>query len=217
MRITWTMRRATAAAMTLAALMIGGCGGAARQTEASPADGIPGEPGAPGAPTMSREEIIAENLRIGVELFNAGQLSDAQDAFLKLLSLDRAHAKALLYMARIAQAQSDYARALSQVEASLANDPKDPEAIRLKVALLRGERRFDDALRFIDESSARFTADDEQQNKKGFLTDRLEILNDKAGVWKCRTAFNCTEACPRGIEVTKAISEVKRALTTGNV
>jgi succinate dehydrogenase / fumarate reductase iron-sulfur subunit len=47
--------------------------------------------------------------------------------------------------------------------------------------------------------------------------DRLEILNDKAGVWKCRTAFNCTEACPRGIEVTKAISEVKRALTSGEV
>ena len=47
--------------------------------------------------------------------------------------------------------------------------------------------------------------------------DRLEILNDKAGVWKCRTAFNCTEACPRGIEVTKAISEVKRALNTGEL
>ncbi len=45
--------------------------------------------------------------------------------------------------------------------------------------------------------------------------ERLEILNDKAGVWKCRTAFNCTEACPRGIEVTKAISDVKNALTTG--
>ncbi len=45
--------------------------------------------------------------------------------------------------------------------------------------------------------------------------DRLEILNDRAGVWKCRTAFNCTEACPRGIEVTKAISEVKKALNTG--
>ena len=41
---------------------------------------------------------------------------------------------------------------------------------------------------------------------------RLEILNDKEGVWRCRTAFNCTEACPRGIEVTKAIQEVKRAL-----
>jgi succinate dehydrogenase / fumarate reductase iron-sulfur subunit len=42
--------------------------------------------------------------------------------------------------------------------------------------------------------------------------DRLEILNEKEGVWRCRTTFNCTEACPRGIEVTKAIQEVKRAL-----
>ena len=43
-------------------------------------------------------------------------------------------------------------------------------------------------------------------------TQRLEILNDKEGVWRCRTTFNCTDACPRGIEVTKAIQEVKRAL-----
>ncbi|MBD0734145.1 succinate dehydrogenase iron-sulfur subunit [Streptomyces sp. CBMA29] len=43
---------------------------------------------------------------------------------------------------------------------------------------------------------------------------RLEILNDKDGVWRCRTTFNCTDACPRGIEVTKAIQEVKRALIT---
>ena len=43
---------------------------------------------------------------------------------------------------------------------------------------------------------------------------RLEILNDKEGVWRCRTTFNCTEACPRGIEVTKAIAEVKRAMLT---
>jgi len=41
---------------------------------------------------------------------------------------------------------------------------------------------------------------------------RLEILDNKEGVWRCRTTFNCTEACPRGIEVTKAIQEVKRAL-----
>jgi succinate dehydrogenase / fumarate reductase, iron-sulfur subunit len=41
---------------------------------------------------------------------------------------------------------------------------------------------------------------------------RLEVLNDREGVWRCRTTFNCTEACPRGIEVTKAIQEVKRAL-----
>lgn len=43
---------------------------------------------------------------------------------------------------------------------------------------------------------------------------RLEILNDKEGVWRCRTTFNCTEACPRGIEVTKAIQEVKKAMIT---
>jgi succinate dehydrogenase / fumarate reductase, iron-sulfur subunit len=42
--------------------------------------------------------------------------------------------------------------------------------------------------------------------------ERLEILNEKEGVWRCRTTFNCTDACPRGIQVTKAIQEVKRAL-----
>lgn len=44
---------------------------------------------------------------------------------------------------------------------------------------------------------------------------RLDILNDKEGVWRCRTTFNCTEACPRGIEVTKAIAEVKQAVLRG--
>ena len=44
---------------------------------------------------------------------------------------------------------------------------------------------------------------------------RLDILNDKEGVWRCRTTFNCTDACPRGIEVTKAIAEVKQAILRG--
>jgi succinate dehydrogenase / fumarate reductase iron-sulfur subunit len=44
---------------------------------------------------------------------------------------------------------------------------------------------------------------------------RLDILNDKEGVWRCRTTFNCTEACPRGIQVTKAIAEVKNAILRG--
>jgi succinate dehydrogenase / fumarate reductase iron-sulfur subunit len=42
--------------------------------------------------------------------------------------------------------------------------------------------------------------------------ERLEVLGDKTGVFRCRTTFNCTEACPRGIKVTKAIQEVKRAV-----
>jgi len=41
---------------------------------------------------------------------------------------------------------------------------------------------------------------------------RLDILNQRSGVWRCRTAFNCSEACPRGIKVTQAIQEVKRAI-----
>ena len=41
---------------------------------------------------------------------------------------------------------------------------------------------------------------------------RLEILNSKEGVWRCRTTFNCTDACPRGIQITQAIAEVKQAL-----
>ena len=42
--------------------------------------------------------------------------------------------------------------------------------------------------------------------------DRLDILNQRSGVWRCRTAFSCTEACPRDIKITQAIQEVKRAI-----
>ncbi|TML01101.1 MAG: succinate dehydrogenase iron-sulfur subunit [Actinobacteria bacterium] len=42
--------------------------------------------------------------------------------------------------------------------------------------------------------------------------ERLDVLADRTGVFRCRTTFNCTDACPRGIKVTKAIQEVKRAI-----
>lgn len=42
--------------------------------------------------------------------------------------------------------------------------------------------------------------------------ERLRILNNGTGVWRCRTVFNCTDACPRDIKVTEAIEQVKRAL-----
>ena len=47
--------------------------------------------------------------------------------------------------------------------------------------------------------------------------ERLRILSEQFGVWKCRTIFNCTNACPRDIEVTEAIAEVKMSITTGKV
>ena len=42
--------------------------------------------------------------------------------------------------------------------------------------------------------------------------ERLEILADRDGVWRCRTIFNCTDACPRGINITQAILEVSSAI-----
>jgi succinate dehydrogenase / fumarate reductase iron-sulfur subunit len=47
--------------------------------------------------------------------------------------------------------------------------------------------------------------------------ERLNVLEQRYGVWRCRTIFNCTNACPRDIEVTKAIAEVKLSLSTGTV
>lgn len=47
--------------------------------------------------------------------------------------------------------------------------------------------------------------------------ERLKILNDQFGVYRCHTIFNCTEACPREIQVTKAIGELKRAIATGKI
>jgi succinate dehydrogenase / fumarate reductase, iron-sulfur subunit len=42
--------------------------------------------------------------------------------------------------------------------------------------------------------------------------ERLELLSDADGVWRCRTVFNCTDACPRGINITRAILEVSGAI-----
>jgi len=47
--------------------------------------------------------------------------------------------------------------------------------------------------------------------------ERLKILNDQFGVYRCHTIFNCTEACPRDIQVTRAIGEVKKAIATGSL
>jgi succinate dehydrogenase / fumarate reductase iron-sulfur subunit len=52
----------------------------------------------------------------------------------------------------------------------------------------------------------RFVFDSRDEGTK----QRLEILKDVNGAFRCRTAFNCTSACPRGIQVTKAIEDIKR-------
>ena len=105
---------------------------------------------------------------------------------------------------------------------------REPERERLQSQLDR--ERYDDTTKCIlcaacTTSCPIFWSDEEYVgpaaivNAHRFIFDsrdsggreRLEILSQKDGAYKCRTAFNCTDACPRGIKVTQAIQEVKRA------
>lgn len=58
----------------------------------------------------------------------------------------------------------------------------------------------------------RFIFDDRDQGTE----QRLQVLGQREGVWRCRTIFNCVQACPREINVTRAIGEVKKALLYHN-
>lgn len=53
-------------------------------------------------------------------------------------------------------------------------------------------------------------------SRDGASNERLNIMAEPDGVWRCRTIFNCTPACPREIEVTRAIGEVKLAIQRGS-
>ncbi len=116
----------------------------------------------------------------------------------------------------------------------LINDDPPPTTERLQSPEERA--RFDDTTRCIlcaccTAACPPFWGDDKYVgpaaivNAHRFIFDsrdrgaaeRLDILNDTEGVWRCRTVFNCTNACPREIKVTQAIQEVKQALLTGEV
>jgi len=48
-------------------------------------------------------------------------------------------------------------------------------------------------------------------------SERLHIISETNGLARCHTAFNCTNACPRDIQITKAIGELKMAAITGKL
>jgi succinate dehydrogenase / fumarate reductase iron-sulfur subunit len=116
----------------------------------------------------------------------------------------------------------------------LVNDEPAPEKERPQTPAERA--RFDDTTKCIlcaacTTSCPSFWADGEYVGPAAIVqahrfiydsrdraaAERLKILSDQAGVWRCRTIFNCTEACPRDIQVTRAIGEVKKAITTGRI
>lgn len=44
--------------------------------------------------------------------------------------------------------------------------------------------------------------------------DRLAVVDSKEGLWKCYTIFNCVQACPKEIDITKWLSALKRRAVT---
>ncbi len=118
----------------------------------------------------------------------------------------------------------------------LVNDGELPEDGKERLQTIEQRERFDDTTKCIlcaacttscpsFWSDGRYVGPAAIVNAHRFVFDsrdaaaaeRLEILADEMGVWRCRTAFNCTEACPREIHVTKAIAEVKQAIITGKL
>lgn len=116
----------------------------------------------------------------------------------------------------------------------LISDSPPPEKERLQSQSERA--RFDDTTKCIlcaacTTSCPSFWADQEYVGPQAivhahrFIFDsrddgagkRLSMLAEAHGVWTCHTIFNCTLACPRGIEVTRAIQEVKQAISSGRV
>ena len=116
------------------------------------------------------------------------------------------------------------------VQPFLQNDSMPPERERRQSA--RDRARYDDTTKCIlcaacTTSCPSFWARPEYVgpaaivNAHRFIFDsrddaadeRLEILADKDGVWRCRTIFNCVDACPRDIHITQAILEVSSAIT----
>ena len=114
------------------------------------------------------------------------------------------------------------------------NDDPAPEKERYQSQ--EDRERFDDTTKCIlcaacTTSCPSFWASDEYLgpsaivNAHRFIFDsrdqgaaqRLKIMNEIMGVSRCHTVFNCTLACPREIQITKAIGEVKKVLMTGSL
>ncbi|MFY4814192.1 succinate dehydrogenase/fumarate reductase iron-sulfur subunit [Haloarcula sp. AONF1] len=61
----------------------------------------------------------------------------------------------------------------------------------------------------------RFAMDErEGENRK---QERLRIIEQEHGVWRCQTQFSCTEVCPKDIPLTEHIQELKREAVKNNL
>jgi succinate dehydrogenase / fumarate reductase iron-sulfur subunit len=44
--------------------------------------------------------------------------------------------------------------------------------------------------------------------------ERLDIIDTPDGIWRCHTIFNCIEACPKDINITWHISQLKKKISS---
>ncbi len=115
------------------------------------------------------------------------------------------------------------------VKPFLINDEPPPE--RERIQSIADRERFDDTTKCIlcaacTTSCPTFWADREYVGPAAIVQahrfifdsrdegtdERLNILGERGGVFTCRSIYNCVEACPRGIDITKAINEVRQTL-----
>lgn len=47
--------------------------------------------------------------------------------------------------------------------------------------------------------------------RDGGTAERLDLIDTPDGLWRCHTIFNCVEACPKEIDITWHISQLKKA------
>jgi len=47
--------------------------------------------------------------------------------------------------------------------------------------------------------------------------ERIDIVNDKNGIWRCHTIFNCMEACPKDIKITEYLSRLKVKIVENSI
>ncbi|MEM6782801.1 MAG: succinate dehydrogenase iron-sulfur subunit [Bacteroidota bacterium] len=47
--------------------------------------------------------------------------------------------------------------------------------------------------------------------------ERLKVVDSKDGLWKCYTIFNCVQACPKEIDITRWLSALKRKSVTARL
>jgi len=47
--------------------------------------------------------------------------------------------------------------------------------------------------------------------------ERMHVITETNGLARCHTIYNCTNACPRDIQITKAIGELKMSSLTGRI